>query len=213
MEINNLKLTKNVESLTLEVSQLIDKIYPIGSIYISVNNVNPKTFLGGNWERWGNGRMPIGVNESDTTISVAEKTGGEKTHKLTVAELASHTHTFTGSSHTHTYAKSNATSGSTTLTIDQIPNHSHNITTWKYYNQDPQSGTKVAKTYDSADFNSTKTETGFIGGGKGHTHSVSTANTNTGGTTQGGSNSSTGSGTAHNNMPPFISCFMWKRIA
>lgn len=30
---------------------VLDQVYPIGSIYISVNNTNPSTFIGGEWEK------------------------------------------------------------------------------------------------------------------------------------------------------------------
>ena len=30
---------------------LIDKVYPVGSVYMSINNVNPAAFLGGAWEQ------------------------------------------------------------------------------------------------------------------------------------------------------------------
>ena len=42
------------------------------------------------WERYGNGRVTVGVNESDTDFDTAGNTGGEKTHTLTVAEMPSH---------------------------------------------------------------------------------------------------------------------------
>ena len=32
------------------VEALLNRIYPVGSIYISTNNVNPKTFIGGEWD-------------------------------------------------------------------------------------------------------------------------------------------------------------------
>ena len=72
--------------------------FPVGSIYMSVNNINPKKYFGGTWVAWGSGRIPIGVKTSDTDFATVEKTGGSKTHKLTVNEIPSHTHTFTGSS-------------------------------------------------------------------------------------------------------------------
>ena len=34
---------------------MIDKIYPVGSIYLSVNNVSPATFIGGTWSALSNG--------------------------------------------------------------------------------------------------------------------------------------------------------------
>lgn len=66
-------------------------IYPVGSIYFSVNNVNPGTLFGGTWVAWGSGRVPVGVNTSDSDFSIGEKTGGSK-------YLQNHTHTFTGTS-------------------------------------------------------------------------------------------------------------------
>ena len=68
------------------------KIYPVGSIYMSVNNVSPQTFLGGTWVAWGAGRVPVGVNSSDSDFNTVEKTGGEKAHKLSVQEMPSHYH-------------------------------------------------------------------------------------------------------------------------
>ena len=52
---------------------LLDLIYPVGSIYMSVNNVSPQTFLGGTWTKWGSGRVPVGVNTSDSNFSTVEK--------------------------------------------------------------------------------------------------------------------------------------------
>lgn len=60
------------------VSACLLKIYPIGSIYMSVNDVNPSTFLGGTWEPWGSGRVPVGVNASDADFATVEKVGGIK---------------------------------------------------------------------------------------------------------------------------------------
>ncbi len=54
----------------------IDKIYPIGSIYMSVNSTNPGTLFGGTWVRWGKGRVPVSVNESETEFNSVEKVGG-----------------------------------------------------------------------------------------------------------------------------------------
>lgn len=71
---------------------LFDLIYPVGSIYMSINNVNPGTLFGGTWEAWGTGRTPVGVDTSQTEFNTVEKTGGEKTHTLTVNEMPAHNH-------------------------------------------------------------------------------------------------------------------------
>ena len=57
----------------VNTSTIVDLIYPVGSIYMSVNNVNPSTFLGGTWETWGSGKVPVGVNPNDSDFSIAEK--------------------------------------------------------------------------------------------------------------------------------------------
>ena len=72
----------------------LQKVYPIGSIYINAtNSTNPGTLLGfGTWTAFGAGRVPVGINDSDSDFDTAEETGGSKTHTLTTAELPSHTH-------------------------------------------------------------------------------------------------------------------------
>ena len=69
----------------------VDLIYPIGSIYLSLNDINPNKMFGGTWERI-KGKTLVGVDESDTDFKTSKSTGGEKTHKLTIAEMPSHTH-------------------------------------------------------------------------------------------------------------------------
>lgn len=64
------------KSETYSKRELIDAIYPKGSIFMSVNNVNPGTYLSGTtWVSWGSGRMPVGVS-SNTNFNTVEKTGG-----------------------------------------------------------------------------------------------------------------------------------------
>lgn len=71
---------------------LLDLIYPVGAIYMSVNSTNPGTLFGGTWVAWGAGRVPVGVDTSQTEFNTVLKTGGEKTHTLTIAEMPSHNH-------------------------------------------------------------------------------------------------------------------------
>ena len=72
--------------LTIEEVSIFQKMYPVGSIYMSVNNTNPSTYFGGTWVAWGSGRVPVGVNTSDTEFSTVEKTGGSK-------DMQKHSHT------------------------------------------------------------------------------------------------------------------------
>ena len=55
-----------------------ESIFPIGSIYMSVTNTNPSNSFGGTWVLWGQGRVPIGVDTSQSEVNSVEKTGGTK---------------------------------------------------------------------------------------------------------------------------------------
>ena len=116
---------------------------------MSVNNVNPTSFLGGTWESWGSGKVPVGVDASDVNFNTVEKTGGEKTHVLTVSEIPSHRHSSNG-----------------------IP-------------VEKKEGNYVAMRSGTFSDFSPDTE----------------SETNT-----------TGGSSAHNNLQPYITCYMWKRV-
>mgnify|MGYP003515836120 CR=1 FL=1 len=68
---------------------LVDIIYPVGSIYMSVNDTDPSLLFHGTWERIKD-RFLLA---SGDTYS-AGSTGGEAQHKLTVDEMPSHAHNF-----------------------------------------------------------------------------------------------------------------------
>lgn len=74
------------------VQECLLKIYPVGSIYMSVDPRNPKDFLGGTWVEWGKGRVPVGVDEKQDEFKTPGKEGGEKTHALSVSEMPIHNH-------------------------------------------------------------------------------------------------------------------------
>lgn len=84
--------TEDVYSTSYINTTLFDLIYPVGSIYMSVSSTNPGTLFGGTWEAWGTGRTPVGIDTSQTEFNTVEKTGGEKTHTLTVTEIPAHNH-------------------------------------------------------------------------------------------------------------------------
>ena len=71
---------------------LLDFVYPIGSIYLSISSTNPGTLIGGTWVSWGAGRVPVGVDITDSDFNTVEKTGGEKKRQITVNNLPAHTH-------------------------------------------------------------------------------------------------------------------------
>lgn len=73
------------------VNSIKSAMYPVGSVYITYNNVNPGTFLGGTWERFGQGRTLVGEgtgNDGNTSMSfTANDTGGEYIHSLLRDEI------------------------------------------------------------------------------------------------------------------------------
>ena len=92
-------LNKMQDNIETAIDNIVDIIYPIGSIYISVNSANPSTLFGGTWEAFSTGRTLVGVDTADTDFNTVQKTGGEKTHVLTTNEMPSHTHTQNPHSH------------------------------------------------------------------------------------------------------------------
>lgn len=68
---------------------VFDLIYPIGSIYLSVSDVNPAALFGGSWERITD-RFLLGAGGSYSSGA----TGGETSHALTVDEIPANIGTF-----------------------------------------------------------------------------------------------------------------------
>lgn len=83
--------TDNIAALSEQISNIgsitFDDIYPVGSIYMSVNSTNPRTLFGGTWTQLKD-RFLLGAGSTYTNGS----TGGEASHTLTVNEMPSHTH-------------------------------------------------------------------------------------------------------------------------
>ena len=167
---------------TIIPSQIINIVYPVGSIYMSVNNTNPSTFIGGTWVAWGSGKVPVGVDSGQTEFNSVEKTGGAKTASTSYTPAGTNTggavtaHTYTpAGTNTGTAVTMNAIelthSGgavqSHTLTVDEIPSHTHTVD--KYYN----TATGGYYVYGSNGTGSKLTNDNGInatGGGKGHSH-------------------------------------------
>lgn len=66
---------------------ILEAVYPVGSIYISVNKTSPQTLFGGTWEAI-QGKFLLGQSNAHK----AGSTGGEENHTLTVGEMPKHTH-------------------------------------------------------------------------------------------------------------------------
>lgn len=86
LTVNSLTISDSNNN-TLSFEAIFNRIYPIGSIYISTTDTNPGTLFTGTWEKIEN-RFLLASGSSYQLGS----TGGEATHKLTINELPSHTH-------------------------------------------------------------------------------------------------------------------------
>lgn len=154
---------------------LANVIYPVGSIYMSVNNTNPELLFGGTWEAWGKGCVPVGVDVDQEEFEAVEKFGGEKTHKLEATEIPAHTHnsrSLVGGARLMGWAGS-STNAATSGIITTTSNNAKDRTASSGSNMGAQ----------TIQVNAT------------HTHD------------------SVGGNGAHNNLQPYITCYMWKRTA
>ena len=174
------------------VAQILNKptiitpldIYPVGAIYMSVNNTNPGTLFGGTWEQIKD-RFILAAG----TTYAGGATGGSATINI------AHSHTV--NSHNHSLP---ANTGSHTLTVDQIPAHTHAVAyQWN-------TGTGSAR-WGVSDSFGTSTPSGSTGGGKGHSHSIG-GNT---GDKSPGTNSKLSS--TQSILPPYLAVYVWKRTA
>lgn len=131
-------LLRNAGSLSI-----YDMLYPVGSIYMSVNDTDPSLIFGGTWERIQD-RFLLAAGSTYT----AGATGGEATHTLTESEMPAHTHNL---------VNTNASGASKNYSID--------------YNASAKGVESTLKT------------------------------------------TRVGGGSAHNNMPPYITVYVWKRLS
>lgn len=143
-----------------DMEAAMQRMYPIGSIYFSAVGTNPSELFGfGTWQAWGAGRVPVGVDASQTEFNAVEKTGGEKAHALTINEMPSHTHE-----------------------ISYRPIGDPSDDPFALFKSDGG----ITGTYNSpgTELSQDALEAKAAGGGR-----------------------------AHNNLQPYITCYMWKRTA
>ena len=74
----------------LKIAQeLLDIIYPVGSIYLTINNINPQTLFGGTWENMSGGYL-YGARNSIGQTSL--NGWGTQSTALTVSQIPKHGH-------------------------------------------------------------------------------------------------------------------------
>ena len=84
---------KTFNDMQANIEIAINSIYPVGSIIIRDDTEDMSNFLGFTWEKVFAGRVLVGLDTSQTEFNTIGKTGGEKTHTLTIEEIPKHTHT------------------------------------------------------------------------------------------------------------------------
>ena len=161
-EVNT--VSDRVESTRSEIenfmrNDLINIIYPVGSIYMSVNNVSPASFLGGTWEAIKD-RFLLAAGSSYS----AGSTGGEATHKLIQNEIPNYHLGF--------------------LPQAVMGNHG------EWTNKGIIAGSQARGTRNTVTATSGQTDPQW--GYNIHTY---------------------GGDAAHNNMPPYLTVYIWKRIS
>ena len=169
-------------------------MYPVGSIYLSVNDINPGTIFGGTWEQ---------IQDRFLLAAGSTYAGG------TTGGTESHTHT--SAAHTHTSAAHTHTTAGHTLTVNEMPSHSHST-----YGQVPRINENVGASsqwgHSSTDgswwFQTVASSVYATGGGASHSHG------NTGSTTPGNTGSTTPGNTgSSSSLPPYLAIYVWKRTA
>ena len=174
-------------------------MFPIGSIYTSINSTSPSILFGGTWEQI-QGRFLLSADSS----YVAGSTGGAATVNLSSNNIPSHNHsinitTTSNGSHTHNLKS---------ITYDGQTVH--------FFNADSSGGSWVG---DTQFMLAAKRNLGNVSGVN-HVLTVNNLMTgnpiNSGGShnhTVSGVTGNYGSSAAHDNMPPYLTVYMWKRTA
>lgn len=96
------QINGGMNKLVGAVNDVINIMYPVGSIYMSVNSVNPSTLFGGTWEKIED-RFLVATG---TTFNLGQS-GGSKD-----AVVVSHTHTQAAHKHDYGYKLWGTKSGS-----------------------------------------------------------------------------------------------------
>ncbi len=240
--ISHIKVGENGEEYSLRDllaiyrEEMLNAVFPVGSIHMSTTMSTAEQVaaaFGGTWEAWGQGRVPVGVGLSDKSFTAGETGGASQ------APVPAHTHNavFSGTPVSgHTHALSESAGGSARVTTPALYSRYHDFvhtpasasayrgtingsTSAPYYylrrSADAMGGAESGSggSGGSVIRSSTGISQVYIPGGERCTVSGSTSDA--GGHTPSGTVSveSTGSDALTTNLQPYVTCYMWKRIA
>ena len=181
---------------TIDGIALVNKMFPVGAIYITAGNTNPGTFLGGTWTQIAQGRTLIGVGTLGDDTYAAGNTGGSARVTLGINELPSHNHGGqTGlQSVNHSHTGTTASAGA--------HNHTTPLNDGGYFRYSGGGGSTGIAVPLSAD--------GTTSWNGDHSHWFTTGSNSTdhyhGISAQGG-------GLAHENRMPYLAVYFWQRTA
>lgn len=193
-------LFSNLATLRNDLGNIV---YPIGSIYMSMNDTDPAILFGGIWEALPAGRVLIQADESHKL----GETGGASEIILTEAQLPAHTHANTlakAGGHSHTRGSMEITGKVTYITADasDITNTDYPTTgAFRWLNESYSSKTQLTSAAGSRDlgFVASRDWSGSTSTVDNHNHTIT--------------NASTGGGSAVNIEQPWLAVYMWKRTA
>lgn len=180
-------ITTNTSSST---SIDFDSIYPVGSIYLSMNATNPSTLFGGVWEQITGFYLYAGSTAGTGGSNVSgASTGNTGSTALSTSNLPSHNHSIP------------ALSGTTS----NAGNHSHNLP-WGYQTIYQNGGNTRPDVRHTGNVTATSSNGA-------HTHTVTTNASTTNNTGNGTGHTHTLNNHTHTITPPYINIFTFKRIS
>ena len=225
---NDLKITlSNMNNNSIGTKNALNKIYPVGSIYISttLNTTDKvKEALGGTWVAYGSGRVLRGTTgeanvTGGTTGSISLTADNLPSHRHSYTPAGSVTSTFTGTAvntgnqsanHTHTFSGTTSTNG----------NHTHSgasgnvIPGVSAFPSSTDGRYVIGNLYQTgAAGNHNHTFSGTTSGiSAGHHHSVTAKGTVSSSFTGSASNTGyVGNNTSFSVLDPYITVYMYKR--
>jgi microcystin-dependent protein len=171
--------------------------YPVGSIYLSVVNTNPATLFGGTWEQLKN-QFLLAADDA-TTGAHGGDTGGEKEHTITIDEMPIHKHDVSSAT------KSAVNTGNASPGTSVSGAHKHGMPYASHRTDGPDN---VGYGVDPAGYWANVIPTAGA-----HEHTVDAHAHQVPAHEHPILESNKGSGSAHNNLPPYLAVYMWKRTA